>query len=87
MVKKKHISHDNVRFDKLKVGQLRILCLERGLSDDGLKLDLVKRLTGWSKGKQRQDGTPCPGAPPTPESLDTSEWQAGNCSGRGRDRR
>lgn len=73
---RKHISHDDVRFDKLKVGQLRLLCLERGLSDDGLKLDLVKRLTSWSKGKQRQDRTPCPGAPPTPESLDTCECQA-----------
>ncbi|KAG0134245.1 hypothetical protein HOY82DRAFT_481579 [Tuber indicum] len=72
----KHISLDGVKFDRLRVADLRILCSERGLSEDGLKFDLVKRLTTWRKRKQRVDGTPCPGVPATPESLDTGDCQA-----------
>jgi len=66
----KHISR--VGLDRLKVAELRILCLERGLPENGVKPDLVKRLMTWRKGKQRQDGTRHPGPIPTPESLDTS---------------
>jgi len=74
MSRQKHISQ--VRFDRLKVAELRILCLECGLPENGLKRDLVKRLTTWRKGKQGQDGTPGRGVPTTPESLDTCEPQA-----------
>lgn len=70
MPAQKHTSLDGVKIDMLQVKKLRILCSERGLPKDGVKRDLVKRLTTWRKGKQRADMASCSGVPPTPKSLD-----------------
>jgi len=71
-----HTSLDGVKFERLRVADLRKLCLEQGIPDNGLKSVLVKRLTTWRRGKQRADTTPSPWVPPTPERLDTGECRA-----------
>ncbi|PUU81996.1 hypothetical protein B9Z19DRAFT_1075948 [Tuber borchii] len=70
MPSRKHTSHDGVNLDRLKVPELKKLCSERGIPDNGLKCDLVQRLTALRKGKQTADGNPHSGVPPTSQSFD-----------------
>ncbi|PUU80230.1 hypothetical protein B9Z19DRAFT_1021720 [Tuber borchii] len=62
-------SVSDLKIDRLRVGELRALCLEKDLPDDGKKAALVKRLkTCLNKEKAREQARRA-NLPPTPKCL------------------